>query len=72
MIAPPRARTYDPLIKSQTEPIENPGKQADSATPPAQAPAVDSDLAAVVSAWPDLPEHVRATIRMLIDNTAGK
>ena len=29
------------------------------------------DLAAVVEAWPDLPEHVRKTILMLVDGAKG-
>jgi len=30
----------------------------------------DADLAALVAAWPTLPEHVRATIRTLIGTVA--
>ena len=31
---------------------------------------LDADLAALVAAWPTLPEHVRATIRTLIGTVA--
>jgi hypothetical protein len=80
-IAPPGTRTPDPLIKSQQ--TENGGtcNDKDLRTPDEQSAASgaahdpksgvsDPDLTAVVEAWPDLPEHVRATILTLIRSTA--
>ena len=85
--APPRARTEDPLIKSQLLPRrkhnthkvvtanadsgrttgrtrpENEGK-VEAGTP-------DPDLAALVAAWPTLPDPIRAAIRALVA-TAGR
>jgi len=31
----------------------------------------DAELAALVAAWPNLPEHIRAAIRALVTSAAG-
>jgi len=32
---------------------------------------LDADLAALVAAWPTLPDHIRAAIRALVGTVAG-
>jgi hypothetical protein len=72
--APRRTRTYNPLIKSGEGADSNAlpdNTSGDGAAPhvPQHVPAAaetDSDLARVVTAWPDLPAHLRAAVLALI------
>jgi len=34
-------------------------------------PGMPSDLAKIVDAWPDLPEHIRAAMRTLVESTSA-
>ena len=81
--APSRARTEDPLIKSRTGSGSN-SKQKQQLTSSAavgcsagcsdqqnEGGILDADLAALVAAWPTLPDHIRAAIRALVGITAG-
>ncbi|MDA0991881.1 MAG: hypothetical protein O3A51_14165 [Verrucomicrobia bacterium] len=61
------------LIKSQSAEGENPDENADFQNRAAQGAAIDTpkapgdpDLAAVVEAWPKLPEAIRAGILAMI------
>jgi hypothetical protein len=37
----------------------------------AESGALAPDLLALVTAWPDLPDHIRAAIRALVTSAAG-
>ena len=77
MSAPSRARTEDPLIKSQADPGPN-VKQVNSseadesslASPLAPA-SRDPELAAVVTAWPDLSDPIRRAVLALVRAASG-
>jgi len=76
--APGRTRTFNLLIKSQSATPEIPGKKAHSENCAAPGAAVgsentpiDPDLAAVVDAWPKLPEAIRAGILAMIRAAGG-
>ena len=65
-----RARTYDPLIKSQREMRETPEFSHVSPQAPAVDTAVetklDADLQRILDTWPTLPEAFRAGIVAMI------
>ena len=71
--APHRTRTYNPLIKSGQGDGSNPlpvntSGDGDAPHVPQHVPTArtDPDLARVVTAWPDLPPHIRAAVLALI------
>ncbi len=75
--APRRTRTYNPLIKSQTDTISNVQSQQQLTLTAADGCSagcsyrqgeggMPPDLARLVAAWPSLPEPIRAAIRALI------
>ncbi|MFC1675560.1 hypothetical protein ACFL3G_00685 [Planctomycetota bacterium] len=82
-----RARTCDPLIKSQLHKNSKDSKSKDLEQEqlPTVAPAykqnpktaenepaeLPSDLAEIVAVWPELPENIKVAIRALIQ-TGGK
>jgi hypothetical protein len=55
---------HSPLTASKT-PISTSGS-AKSGARDAPDPIKDSDLAALVKAWPGLPGHIKAAVRTLI------
>ncbi|MHC4566795.1 MAG: hypothetical protein ACYTE3_13700 [Planctomycetota bacterium] len=55
---------HAPLTPSIT-PISG-GGGAKSDAPDAPKPPQDADLAAIVKAWPDLPEHIKHAIKALV------
>ena len=72
-----RARTYDPLIKSQPATPEIPEGYADSHKRAAVGAAVgqengviDPDLQSIIERWPDLPDPIRAAIVALVQSVA--
>jgi hypothetical protein len=69
-----RTRTLDPLIKSQRGTLANKGLTIDpphmgphSAAESTRATPTDPALAAIVSAWPDLPPAIRAGIAAMVN-----
>jgi hypothetical protein len=62
-------------VPENTSTCENPQNRlgaflgASAATPPPLSPAADPDLAAVLSAWPHLPEPVKAGILAMVKAT---
>ncbi len=75
---PCRARTYDPLIKSQLPDSTNPetttgynGSENDPASNPDTSHGKDHTLDALVAAWPTLPEPVKAAIVTMVEATKG-
>ncbi len=77
--APRRTRTFDPLIKSQTGPLQNRALSSDCPHPspqscaePAPEAPTDPELVAVVAAWSDLPAAVRAGIVAMVRAAGGK
>ena len=63
-----------PLALSKTAIPEEGGAKSDARLAPKQVndPKIDTpnlppDLAEIVTAWPDLPEHIREAIKMLVD-----
>jgi hypothetical protein len=72
--APRRTRTFNPLIKSQPTDRRNPcqsqGKrQHGDALAPSLPPGpadLPPDLAALVAAWPTLPEPIRAGMMAMV------
>ena len=73
--APTWTRTMNPLIKSQLENQENPGKNGVCGNVASISPApnlrIDSELQAVIDAWPSLPEAIQAGILAMV-STAGR
>jgi hypothetical protein len=77
--APRRTRTYNPLIKSARDAGPNSlpintcgvGVAPDTAPDPnhTKPTLADPDLAHVVSAWPDLPPHIRSAVLALVGLT---
>jgi hypothetical protein len=69
----PSSATEQPITLSRQEPTDNAPKRLPTATEnaPALLPA-DPALAAVVDAWPTLPEAVRASILMLVKAASEK
>jgi len=65
VIASCRARTYDPLIKSQLSTCKSPTRQQDFEGEGATQGA--TDLQAVVNAWPTLPAAIRKGILAMIE-----
>ena len=53
-----------------SEPVET-ARCTERCTPLPEAASDDSDLTAVVTAWPTLPEHIRAAIRTLVEPASG-
>jgi hypothetical protein len=39
---------------------------------PAENPAIAPELEAIITAWPNLPEHIRQEIKALIESCKGK
>ncbi len=79
--APSRTRTLNLLIKSQSNISENPEENSTSgdacrtfaenslrlsARTDVTYPTIDADLTAIIEAWPDLPDAVKADIVTLI------
>ena len=72
-------------VSSGESPVEKPASDAQNAdsepvettrcipgcTPLPETVSDDPDLAAVVTAWPTLSEHIRATIRTLVEPASG-
>jgi len=75
---PHRARTCDPLIKSQHESDVNPCQQSAGIIGAAQGAAVharltdsDGELDSIVTAWPTLPSAVRVRIVAMVSAAGG-
>ena len=78
-----RARTFDPLIKSQSVPIRNvlQGNTLQQSAEPVAVPVAvageseggndDPDLSRLVAAWPTLAEPLKAAIRAMIASATG-
>ena len=71
--APRRTRTYNPLIKSQQpedskmHPVKGLRLVRESIAPlPTDTCKTDPDLAAVVAAWSELPEAIKAGILAMV------
>jgi len=52
------------LTPSKTPISESRGAKSDA--PDAPKPPQDPDLAAIVTAWPNLPEHIKQAIKALV------
>ena len=55
---------HPPLTPSKTPILASGGAKSDA--PHAPKPPQDSDFAALVKAWPNLPGHIKAAIKALV------
>lgn len=60
----PVGHEHPPLKGSKTAISGSGGAKSDA--PDAPKPPQDADLAAIVKAWPDLPEHIKQAIKALV------
>ena len=56
---------HSPLTGAKTAISTSGGAESDG--PDAPKPPHEPDLAAIVKAWPDLPEHVEQSIKALVE-----
>ena len=63
-----RAGSLKDCSPSHSAPLKNPSG-AESGAIGAMLVKDDSDLAAVVTAWPKLPDHIRQSIRTLVESS---
>jgi hypothetical protein len=60
---------HPPLTPPKTPVSTKSGAESDAHDAPTSVG--DPDLAAIVAAWPRLPEHIKAAIRTLANTSAG-
>jgi hypothetical protein len=52
------------LCASLCKPLQKDTK--DTPVKPAENPAIDPELEAIITAWPELPEHIKTEIKILL------